>query len=167
MYLGTAARRRQRKAAREPAQDLVPQSRKGQHEQRLRGHLPPEAAAAGIPVAAGGRMVAGLSMPCAAEGNAHQADRHRALQIRRVPAQRGGQDRAQPGLLEAGAALCRRYRVADHAGQCDAQPGVHRRHSRHRLAIRHHRTAAAGRHEPGAAGAVRADLHQCQPQPDP
>ena len=142
MHLGAAARHRAREAARQPAQDLVSEPGKGHDQRRPRGHLPPEAAAAGIPVAARRGLVAGLSLPCAGQGHAHQADRHRPVQICRVPPQRGDQDRPQPGLLETGPALSRRHRMADHAGNGDPQPRVHRRQARHRFALRHDRAAA-------------------------
>ena len=46
MHLGSADGQGQREAARQPAQILVQQPRGGDHQRRLRGHLPPEAAAA-------------------------------------------------------------------------------------------------------------------------
>ena len=56
--------------------------------------------------------------PCHVPASRHAAasDRHGPVQIRRVQAERGGQDGAQPGLLEAGPALSRRHRMAHHAG---------------------------------------------------
>ena len=56
-----------REAARQPAQDLVSEPRKGHDQRRLRGHLSPEAAAAGVPVAARRGLVAGLSLPRAGQ----------------------------------------------------------------------------------------------------
>src|SRR5205823_14121122 len=61
--LGSAAGDGEREAARQPAQILVPQPRPGDDQGRLRGHLPPEAAAAGIAGALSVRVVAGLSLP--------------------------------------------------------------------------------------------------------
>ena len=73
----------------------------------------------------------GLSLPRVDQGHAHQADRHRALQVRRVQAQRVDQVRAQPRLLEEGQALPRRHRVAGDREPLDAHPGLRRRRVRH------------------------------------
>jgi peptide/nickel transport system substrate-binding protein len=45
-----------------------------------------------------------------------------------------GPNSEKPGLLEAGAALSRRHRVAHHQGCRDAKPDVHRRRVRHFVA---------------------------------
>ena len=63
-------------------------------QRRLRGHGPSQAAAAVDPVAARLGLLADLSLPRAGGADAHQAGRHRALQVRRVQAERGHQDRA-------------------------------------------------------------------------
>ena len=63
------------------------------HERRLRGHLPPEAAAAGAVGAARLGLGADLSLPRAGARDAPASDRHRAVQIRRVQAQRIHQGR--------------------------------------------------------------------------
>ena len=55
---------------------------------RLRGHLPPEAAAAGVAGAARLGLVADLSLPRPGPRDAAAPDRHRAVQIRRVQAER-------------------------------------------------------------------------------
>ena len=55
---------------------------------RLRGHLPPEAAAAGVAGAARLGLGADLSVPCAGARDAPAPDRHRPVQVRRVQAQR-------------------------------------------------------------------------------
>ena len=46
--------------------------------------------------------------------HAHPPDRHRALQIRRIQAERIHQGGQEPGLLEARPALSRRHRMDDH-----------------------------------------------------
>ena len=76
-------------------------------------------------------------------------------------------DDEKPGLLEAGPALSRRHRVAHHQGCRDAKPDVHRRQFRHLFALRHDGSVAGRCQEPGAAGGLRADIHECEPQPDP
>jgi peptide/nickel transport system substrate-binding protein len=50
--------------------------------------LQAEAAATGLHLAARLRLLAGLPLPRGAEGHAHQADRHRPVQVRRVQAER-------------------------------------------------------------------------------
>ena len=70
------------------AQGLVHQAAGRQHQRRLRGDLRTERAAAEPAGAARQRVLGGLSLPCAAAGDAHQAGRHRAVQIRRVQARR-------------------------------------------------------------------------------
>ena len=60
----------------------------------------------------------------------HASDRHRAVQVRRVQAERVDQDRPQPGLLEEGPALSRRDRIHDHAEPLDRDPGLRRRQVR-------------------------------------
>ena len=114
VHLGPADRQGEREAARQSAQVLVPEPRRGHRQRRLRGHLPSEAAAAGLAGAARSGLVAGLSLPCAAARHAPASDRHRPVQIRRVQAERVHQGDAQPGLLEDGPALSRRHRVYDH-----------------------------------------------------
>src|SRR5438552_3389111 len=64
------------------------------------------------------RFHPGLSLPCPAWADAPAPDRHRAVQIRRVQAERAHQGGAQPGLLETRAALSRRHRIHG-----DPQPG--------------------------------------------
>ena len=88
-------------------------------------------------VAAGLGLVAGLSLPRAAEEMRSKPIGTGPVQVRRVPAERGHQDREEPGLLEAGPALSRRHRVAHHARPLDPQPGLHRRQIRRHLALRH------------------------------
>src|SRR5229473_390527 len=87
MHVRAAARHGSRKAAHQPAQILVQQPRRGDHEWRLRGHLPfdaPTAIPAGV---AGDRLVADLSLPCFAGTDAPAPYRHRPVQIRRVQAE--------------------------------------------------------------------------------
>ena len=72
----------------EPAQVLVRPGQRRHDQRRLRGVVQSEAAAAGAAVAARLRLYADLSLPRLAGGDAHQADRHRPVQIRRVQGQR-------------------------------------------------------------------------------
>ena len=57
------------------------------------------------------RLLAGLSLSRAAAGDAHQAGRHRSVQVRRVQARRHDPPGAQSRLLQEGPALSRRDRV--------------------------------------------------------
>ena len=70
------------------AKSLVHEAAGRQRQRRLRGDLRTERAAAEPAGAAGERVFAGLSLPCAAAGDAHQAGRHRTVQIRRIQARR-------------------------------------------------------------------------------
>ena len=74
----------------------------------------PEAAAAGAAVAARLRLHAGLSLPRLAGRHAHQADRHRPVQVRRVQGQRIDQAHQEPRLLQEGPAASRRHRIHHH-----------------------------------------------------
>ena len=56
--------------------------------------------------------------------HAAHADRHRAVQVRRVQRQPGHQGHPQPELLEAGPALSRWRRVHDHPQPLDGDPGL-------------------------------------------
>ena len=58
-----------------------------------------------------GAYLADLSVPCQRRPDADQADRHRALQVRRAEAERIDQAGEEPRLLEEGPALSRRHRV--------------------------------------------------------
>ena len=55
-----------------------------------------------LPVLLASAFSAGLSLPCAAAADAHQACRHRPVQIRRVQARRFDPAGAQPRLLQEG-----------------------------------------------------------------
>ena len=118
-------------------------------------------------VAAGVRMVAGLSLPCAAARDAHASDRHRPVQICRIQAERGDQGRCETRITGSRAGPISTASsgtiIPDIATR---NPGLHRRQVRHRLALRPDGAAAERCEEPGAAGGLRADLDECQPQPD-
>ena len=75
-------------AAQEPAPVLVLQPQGGDDQRRLRGHLPSRPAAALAAHHARRRHVAGLSLPRQRGADAHASDRHRPVQVRRVPAER-------------------------------------------------------------------------------
>ena len=72
----------------EPAQILVQRGCRRHAERRFRGRVQPEAAAAGAAGAARLGLYAGLSLPRFARRHAHQAGRHRSVQVRRVQGQR-------------------------------------------------------------------------------
>ena len=105
-----------------------------------------------IRVAAGVRLYAGLSVPRVAAGHAHQADRNRPVQGRRIQAERDRAAGEEPGLLEEGQALPRRDRFPDHHQPVDADPGLHRRRVRHDLSGRRDRAAHEGHQDAGAEG---------------
>ena len=67
-------------------QGLVRQRRERDGQRRPRGGVQPEDAAAGAAGPARLRLHAGLSVPCLAGRDAPRADRHRAVQVRRVQA---------------------------------------------------------------------------------
>ena len=98
-------------AAQEPAQVMVVQSQGGDGQRRPRGDLPSQAAAALAADHARRRLLAGLPCHVNAAPDADQADRHRALQVRRVQAERVDQAGEESRLLEEGPALSRRHRV--------------------------------------------------------
>src|SRR5688572_9750323 len=152
MHLGPAARGGRRQVPHQPAQGMVPQRRGDQDQWRLRGHLPPEAAAALPDRAARLGPVAGLSVPPLDGADAPAPDRHWTLQVRRVQAERTYQGRAQPGLLETGTAPPRWHRAYDHRQPGDLAPRFRRREARFYLLDD---PALERPEEAGAAGGLR------------
>ena len=130
MHLGPADGHRPGQAAHQSAQILVRERREGDDNRRLRGHLPPQAPAAGAAGAARLGLVADLSLPRPGPRDAAAPDRHRAVQVRRVQAERIHQAGEEPGLLEKGPAVSRRHRIHDHEGDGAAQPRLLRRQVR-------------------------------------
>src|SRR5580704_8476293 len=161
MHLGPADGARPRQAADQPAQELVGEHRRGHAQRRFRGQLSPEAEAAGDPGAARLGLRADLSVPHPGRADAPASDRHRAVQICRVQAQRAHDRDAQPGLLEAGAALSRRHRIHRDEGDRAARPRLLRRAARHGLALRRVDPDPEGLPRTGAAGDLRDDRGQC------
>ena len=93
----------QQKFRQNPRKSWYDQVDDGHDERRLRSFVQSEAAAAGAVVAARLRLYAGLSLPRLAGRDAHQADRHRPVQIRRVQGQRVDQAGAQrPNYFKKG-----------------------------------------------------------------
>src|SRR5689334_14945361 len=105
LHLGSAARPRQGEAEAQPARDLVSEPRRCHDEGRGGSDLPHEAAAARLSRIARVGGLAGLSLSRVAARYAHAPDRHRSVQICRLQAEPIPQSRAQPVLLETGAAL--------------------------------------------------------------
>ena len=96
---------------------LVRQRRQHDGQRRPRGDDPSQAAAAVDPVAARLGLFADLSLP--RSGGADAPSRSApGRSVRRVQAERGHQDRQEPGLLE-GQALSRRHRVHHRSQSCD------------------------------------------------
>ena len=73
---------------------MVPQSGFDQHHKR-HGHISLEEAAAGLYCPACLGLFAGLSVPCSGPGDATAPDRHRAVQIRLLQAERSHQAGAE------------------------------------------------------------------------
>ncbi len=150
----------------EPAQGLVFETA-GRHDQRrLRGHLRTERAAAEPAGAAGERLLAGLSLPRAAGDHAHQAGRHRPVQIRRIQTRQVDPPGAQSRLLEEGPALSRRDHVSDDRQPRDADAGFLDRRLRHHLSGRRQRSPDEGRQGTRAQRDLRDDHHGNPIQPD-
>ena len=134
-----------RRLPQEPARHLVAQPEGSHGQRRLRGDVHSQSTATLVLVAVRFGLHAGLPLPRLDQGYAHQSDRHRALQVRRVQARRIGEVRAQPRLLEEGQALSRRHRVEGDREPLHPHPGVCGRRVRHDLHHRRHRAAAEGR----------------------
>jgi hypothetical protein len=73
-----------------------------------------------------GRLVGGVSVSCRREGHAAKADRHRALQVRRIQAERNDPLGEEYRVLEARRTVPRRYRVSRHAEPVDAHALIRR-----------------------------------------
>ena len=78
----------QQKFRQNPRKSWYDAGQRRHDQRRLRSVVQPEAAAAGAAGAARLRLYADLSLPRVAGRNAHQADRHRPVQVRRVQGQR-------------------------------------------------------------------------------
>ena len=105
MHLRHAAGQVAAEVPQEPAQVLVRRGRRRHRQRRLRGRVQPEAAAAGAAGDARLRLYADLSLPRLARRHAHQADRHRPVQVRRVQAERI--DQARQAIRTTGRRACR------------------------------------------------------------
>src|SRR5438874_7467981 len=92
-------------------------------------------------------------------------DRHWALQIRRIQAERIHPGGEEPGLLEAGTAVPRWRRVDDHPEPVDPDARVYRRQVRHELSLRGHLAVDARHPEPGAEGDLRDDADTSGDEP--
>ena len=100
----------------------------------LRGDIRPGEAAAVVPDDARVGLHAGLSVPCSSRGHAHQADRHRAVQVRRVQAQRRrSRWRRTRTTGRRASPTSTRIELQDHRQPLDAHPGLRRRRVRHDL----------------------------------
>ena len=146
--------------AAEPAQILVRPGQRRHRQGRLRGVLQSEAAAAGAAGAARLRLHPGLSLPCFARRHAHQAGRHRPVQVRRVQGQRIHQAHPQSGLLEEGPAASRRHRIHHHHQPLDRHSRIYLGPVRHDVPDRSDDPAAQGRQGAGAEGGVRGRAEQ-------
>ncbi len=150
----------QQKFRKNPRKSWYDEVDRRHRQRRLRGILQSEAAAAGAAGAARLRLYAGLSLPRLARRHAHQADRHRPVQIRRVQGQRIHQARPQSGLLEEGPAASRRHRIHHHHQPVDRHSRLYLRPVRHDVPDRSLDPAAQGRPEAVAEGGVRGRAGQ-------
>src|SRR5215831_16691643 len=119
------------------ARHLVRAPNRSHPQWRFRGHIGTVTAATLVARHAGLRLQRHISMPRLGTRHAHQADRHRTLQVRRVQEQRVDPARSQFGLLDEGPTLSRCHRVAHRAQPLDAhsclrgrriRPDANRRH---------------------------------------
>src|SRR6202011_2201066 len=154
----------EREISPQSAQSLVPQPRGGDDERRLRGELPPEAAATLLHRVASFRLLAGLPLSCAAARYALQSDRHGALQIRRIQAERSHQSEQECGLLEEGTPVSRRHRVYDYQEPIDRGHGIRCRQGGFYFPFFLADPGLKGSEEPGVRRDLRADADERQPQ---
>ena len=101
-------------------------------------------------------------MPRIAARHAHQTDRHRPVQVRRVPAQSSHPRRQKPRLLEAWQASPRRHRLPDHQRRLDAPSDLHV--GKVGFLSRRDDAAIEGREKPGTARGLPNILGQCRSQ---
>ena len=167
LHLRPADRQGRGQAAPQPAPLVVRQCRQRHRQRRSRGHGPSQAPAALDPVAAGLGLFADLSLPYPVGADAHQADRHRALQVRRVQAERRHQGHQEHRLLEEGAALSRRHRVHHRAQPGDGDAELRLRPLRHHLPVGGDDPAPERHQEPAAQRGVPGHLDEQHHQPDP
>ena len=144
----------------EPAQVLVRSGQRRHDEWRFRSIVRAEAAAAGAVVAARLRLHAGLSLPRLAGRNAHQAGRHRPVQVRRVQGERIDQAHQESGLLQEGPAASRRHRIHHHYEPFDGHSRVCLGQVRHDVPDRGVDPAAQGGQVAGAQRGVRGGAKQ-------
>ena len=157
MHLRPAAGQGRGQAARQPAQGVVRQRRRGHRQRRFRGGLSPEAAAAGAADAARLGLFADLSLPRPAGADAPASDRHRAVQIRRVQAQRVHQGRPRTRITGSRAGpISTASSTTIVPNRSTAILGVYRRQVRHDLALQRHAAAGARHRQAGAERDLRA-----------
>ena len=170
VHVSPAQRQGARLPAPQSARHLVRAPDGGDVQRRPRGDVQPVAAAAVAARHARLGLHGRLPMPRLGTRHARQADRHGALQVRRVQEQRNDQARQECRLLEEGPALPRRDRVAHRAEPLDAHPRFRRRRVRPDADSRHNRATAQRPEEdaperdmlPGAD--QRDDTHAGQPR---
>ena len=144
----------------EPAKVLVRSGQRRDRQRRFRSVVRTEAAAAGVAVAARLRLHAGLSLPRLAGRHAHQADRHRPVQIRRVQGQRIDQAHEESRLLQEGPAASRRHRIHHHHQPFDGDSRICLRQVRHDVPDRSVDPAAQGGQGAGAERGLRGRADQ-------
>src|SRR6266481_2214611 len=156
MHLGPAARQIAGEAARQSAQGLVSEPRRGHRGRRFRCDLSPAKATAGDHRAARVGLCASLPLPRVTARHAPESDRHWPVQIRRVQAERAYQSGTQFGLLEKWKALPRRDRIYCDPESVDCDPLIYRRQVRHDIPVRGDGASTERCQEPSAASDLRA-----------
>ncbi len=166
MHLEQADGQGHRRLPQKSARHLVAQPEGSHGQRRLRGDVQSQSTASLVLIAVRFGLHAGLPVPRLDQGYAHQSDRHRALQVRGVQARRIGDVRPQPGLLEEGAALSRRYRVEGDRKSLHPHPCVCGRRVRYDVQRRRHGAAPEGCNVASSQGDLRAGADLCVDQPD-
>ena len=144
----------------EPAKVLVRSGQRRHDKWRFRSIVRAEAAATGAVVVARLRLHPRLSLPRLAGRDAHQAGRHRPVQVRRVQGQRIDQAHQESRLLQEGPAAPRRHRIHHHYQPFHGRSRICLGQIRHDLPDRSVDPAAEGSQVAGAERGLRGRTDQ-------
>ena len=159
----------ERKLRTQPAQVLVRQRREGHDQRRLRGHLPPQAAAAVAAWRCSPRATR-RSIPATCRPAQMRTKPVGTGPFKFVEFKQNGDHQARPQhrLLEEGQALSRRHRVSPSCRTAaTAILGFVSGRFDMTFALGRHHPAAEGHQGAGAQRAVRGRVDEQQHQPDP